>query len=200
MTQTATITKPKKNVYVKNSELVEALITYHECKAAGDTSSRAFKTAYEKIGLAVFLISENLSKKPIFSGYSYRSEMVGDAIENCFKYLDNFKVDIKGARSGKVNPFAYFTQVCYYAFLRRIKKEKKQTIMKARLIISSGIIDQIDTRQEGDEGAYANAYLETLKSFIDDKADVIESADEKEIKIEKKKVAKKTKKRGLELI
>ena len=72
--------------------------------------------------------------------------------------------------------------------------------MKARLIISSGIIDQIDTRQEGDEGAYANAYLETLKSFIDDKADVIESADEKEIKIEKKKVAKKTKKRGLELI
>lgn len=66
------------------------------------------------------------------------------------------------------NPFAYFTQICYFASVRRIKKEKKQTAVKAGLVKNSGVInDMMNERQVGDDTAYANSYLTFLLENVD---------------------------------
>ena len=79
------------------------------------------------IGECFMKIAERLSSKHNFANYPYREEMVGDAIENCLMYAHNFN-----PKKSK-NPFSYFTQIIYYAFLRRIEKEKKQNYIKFKL-------------------------------------------------------------------
>jgi len=78
----------------------------------------------EELGGMLLRISENLSYRRNFINYSYREEMVGDGVENCLKYIDNYDTE------NYANPFAYFTQACFYAFVRRINKENKQTTVK----------------------------------------------------------------------
>ena len=105
--------------------------------------------------------------------------MISDGIENCLQYLDNFNP----AKSN--NPFAYFTQIIYYAFIRRIQKEKKQTTIKQKLILKSGL-DEI-VRQEGDNEEYQNSYADFLRKNM-----IIEQETEKKEKPKpkKKKIAK----------
>lgn len=84
----------------------------------------------EYIGMAIWKISENLAKKSNFSGYSFIEEMKSDGIENCMQYLHNFNPQ------KSQNPFAYFTRIIWFAFLRRIAKEKKQQYIKYKLSLS----------------------------------------------------------------
>ena len=105
-------------------------------------------------------IAENLSHKPNFLSYTFRDEMVADAIENCVMYVDNFDP----AKSS--NPFAYFTQIVYYAFLRRIQKEKKQLYVKYKSTETAGILDEFELN-ENEDGTFRQFELyENISEFI----------------------------------
>lgn len=111
--------KKKKNHYVDNERFLAEIKVYKkQCKEAADAGLEKPRVS-EYIGKCIYLIAENLSHKPRFMNYSFRDEMISDAIENCFMYFDNFDSDKYS------NPFAYFTQIIYYAFHRRISKEEK---------------------------------------------------------------------------
>jgi hypothetical protein len=92
----------------------------------------------EYVGKCFMMIAENLSHKPNFISYTFRDEMISDAIENCVLYADNFDP------TKSSNPFAYFTQIVYYAFLRRIQREKKQLYVKYKSAEMSGVIDEFN--------------------------------------------------------
>lgn len=111
--------KKKSNHYVDNEKFLNDILDYKkrcaDAKAAGQEKPRVS----EYCGKCIWLICENLARKPRFMNYSFIDEMKSDALENCFLYFDNFNPEISQ------NPFAYFTQIIYYAFHRRISKEEK---------------------------------------------------------------------------
>ena len=135
----------------------------------------------EYIGECFFLISNKLSNSPSFYSYTFKDEMIADAYEDCLLRIKSFnhkKYD---------NPFAYFTQICYYAFLRRIKKEDKQRTVKSEMINNSVAYDYFDNVQHNhDDREYANQYLK----FLQENTDHVETDAEKDQK--KRKVIKKT--------
>ena len=103
-------------------------------------------------------IAERLSHRPNFINYTYRDDMISDGIENCLQYLDNFNPKTSN------NPFAYFTQIIYYAFVRRIQKEKKQTTIKHRMIQNANYDDM--TLQPGEDREFKNQFTEFLRKNI----------------------------------
>lgn len=114
----------KKRNYVNNKDLLEALIKYgDECREAEDAGEDLPRVP-NYIGECIFMIANRLATKPNFSGYSYKDDMISDGIENCLQYIHNFNPE------KSKNPFAYFTQIIWYAFLRRIQKEKKQLYIR----------------------------------------------------------------------
>jgi hypothetical protein len=118
------MTKQKKKNYVNNKDLLESMIAYKKlCREAEESGDKTPQIP-DYIGKAILLIAQRLATKPNFSGYSYKEEMISDGIENCLQYIQNFDPEKSS------NPFAYFTQIIWYAFLRRIQKEKKQTYIK----------------------------------------------------------------------
>ena len=120
--------KKKTIHYVDNKKFHQAMVEWKEkCKdaeEAGDEVPRI--TNY--IGECFLKIANGLSYRPNFINYTYRQEMISDGIENCLQYIHNFNPE------KSKNPFAYFTQIIYYAFIRRIQKEKKQSHVKHRMI------------------------------------------------------------------
>ena len=122
----------RKRNYVNNPDLLQALIDYRAlCKEAEDAGDKNPQVP-EYIGKCILLIATRLATKPNFSGYSYKEEMISDGIENCLQYIHNFDPEKSS------NPFAYFTQIIHYAFLRRIQKEKKQLEIKTKIIERTG--------------------------------------------------------------
>jgi hypothetical protein len=114
------VMKPTKKVhYVDNKKFFEEIVTYREKLQAARAEGLEEPRIPNYIGECIWKIAEKLSTKPCFMGYSYREEMVSDGIENCILYFKDYDPSI-----GQ-NPFAYFTQIIYYAFLRRIGKEEK---------------------------------------------------------------------------
>jgi hypothetical protein len=123
--------------YINNKEFYNILVEYKkECEEAENTDSPSPRIP-EKVGEAFFLIATKLSNKGNFSGYTYKDEMVGDAIENCVMATRNFDPE------KSKNPFAYFTQITWYAFLRRIEKEKKQTYVKYKTYENAVVLDDM---------------------------------------------------------
>ncbi len=118
--------------YVNNKEFLEAICEYkRKVKVAaenGDPKPRI--TNY--LGECFLKIATHLSYKPNFVNYMFREDMICDGIENCVQYIHNFNPE----KSSK--PFAYFTQIIHYAFLRRIQKEKKQLDIKSKIIERTG--------------------------------------------------------------
>ena len=98
------------------------------------------------LGSCFLKIATHLSYKPNFINYTYRDEMISDGIENCLQYVKNFNPE------KSKNPFAYFTQIIYYAFLRRIAKEKKQSHIKNKMIEREAY--DAYTTMEGDTNIY----------------------------------------------
>jgi Sigma-70 region 2. len=133
----------KKRNYVNNPDFLQALVAYKEaCKEAEDSGDKTPQVP-EYVGKCIMLISQRLATKPNFSGYTYKEEMISDGIENCLQYIHNFDPEKSS------NPFAYFTQIIWYAFLRRIQKEKKQTYIKFKasenMLSQSSIEDSNET-------------------------------------------------------
>ena len=134
-----------------------AVIAHNEaCKEAVANEEDKPRVS-EYIGECIYKIATRLSTKPNFINYSYRDEMICDGIENTLQYINNFN----GEKSQ--NAFAYVTQIIYFAFLRRIHKEKKQAAIKQRSITQAGyLFDTFDTI-DGDTTGMNNSYIDFLQ-------------------------------------
>lgn len=179
--------KPKeKPHYVNNANFSQAVVDYVTiAREAKETNSpKPMITDY--IARCFLKISEGLSHKANFVRYTYREEMVMDAVENCLKAIENYDID-KATRTGKPNAFAYFTQIAWYAFLRRIEKEKKQQDIKMKYLSESGlelvVAEEIDNNQASRQ---TQAFVDELRERIDFVKD-----KDKDIKDYSKKVKKK---------
>jgi DNA-directed RNA polymerase specialized sigma24 family protein len=169
--------------YVDNKEFLAALVERRAKIAEAEKNGDPKPQVSNYIGECILKIANHLSYKPNFINYSYREEMISDGIENCLQYIDNFNPDKSN------NPFAYFTQIIYYAFLRRITKEKKQTYIRGKMIQDLPM-ELFDTHEgDGASGTdYANTYMEYLQAnhqvddFFERKAE-----ERKQKKLAKKK-------------
>ena len=150
--------KKKSEHYVNNKQLLEALIVYRakvqDAKEKGLDKPRI--TNY--LGECFLKIATHLSYKPNFVNYMFRDDMISDGIENCVQYILNFDPDKSR------NPFAYFTQIIHYAFLRRIQKEKKQLEIKTKIIEKSGF-DEVMTVDDSSLAGSSSDY-NTIKDNI----------------------------------
>jgi len=162
-------TKPKeKPHYVNNREFSLAVVEY--CtkvkEEVGKGNPRPVVTDY--IATCFLKIAEGLSHKANFVRYTYREEMVMDAVENCLKAIENYDIEA-ATRSGNPNAFAYFTQISWYAFLRRIQKEKKQQDIKMKYISEADLSMFIEENTEGGYSDYSNTapFVEQLRVRID---------------------------------
>lgn len=129
--------KRKPQHYVNNKEFSQAVVDYVTSVTEAREKEKDEPKITNYIGTCFLKIAEGLSHKPNFFSYTYREEMVMDAVENSIKAIMNYDIK-KATRTGLPNAFAYFTQISYYAFLRRIAKEKKQQEIKERYIDFAG--------------------------------------------------------------
>ena len=145
----------KKEHYVNNKEFLAAMVEYTKNVNKAKRNKQPKPPVTDYIGSCFLKIANHLSYRPNFINYTFRDDMISDGIENCLQYLDNFN-----PRKSN-NPFAYFTQIIYYAFIRRIQKEKKQVTIKNKLITESNYDDM--TLQPGDDKEFKNQFTEFLK-------------------------------------
>ena len=151
--------------YVNNKEFSLAVVDYCQtAEKARKQKSKKVPIVPDYIAECFLKIAEGLSHKSNFIRYTYREEMVMDAVENCLKAIKNY--DIKTAtRTGTPNAFAYFTQISWYEFLRRIEKEKKQQDIKLKYMANIQIDELVDTDDDGDDTN--QAFVDTLRNRID---------------------------------
>ena len=150
--------KSKKPHYVNNKEFLQAMIEWNNrCKEAKKNGNPTPQVT-NYIGECFLKIANHLSYRPNFINYTYREEMISDGIENCLQYVHNFNPEKSD------NPFAYFTQIIYYAFLRRIQKEKKQAHVKNKMIENMTIDENLI---DGGDVEFDNPYVDYLqKNFL----------------------------------
>jgi hypothetical protein len=130
--------KSRGDDYVNNKEFSAAVVEYVQEVMDDRTNGKEARQIPNYIGECFMKIANGLSRSPNFMNYSYREDMVMDAVENCVKAITNYDIT-KPTRTGNPNAFSYFTQISWYAFLRRIAKEKKQADIKQLLIEKGGI-------------------------------------------------------------
>ena len=152
--------------YVNNKEFSLAVVDYcNRLQKAQKQKSKKIPVIDNYIAECFLKIAEGLSHKSNFIRYTYREEMVMDAVENCLKAISNYNLEA-ATRTGKPNAFAYFTQITWFAFLRRITKEKKQQDIKLKYLTKSGIESFIDVGDEAAAGDVASHFVDTLKDRI----------------------------------
>lgn len=191
--------KPKqKPHYVNNKQFSQSVVDYVKTVKAAEAEGKQLPVVPDYIAQCFLKIAQGLSHKANFIRYTYREEMVMDAVENCLKAITNYNIDAQ-TRTGNPNAFAYFTQICYYAFLRRLAKEKKQQDIKFKYIEKAGIEDFVT--QLDSEGSVSDS---TTRAFVDqlkDRISVVRQNDAtlKEFAKEEKKKSKPSKPKALEL-
>jgi len=159
--------KPKKRVhYVNNRDFSNAVVEYVESKNKAEGMGEPVPMVTTYIAECFLKISEGLSHRPNFVRYTYREEMVMDAVENCLKAIGNYNINT-ATRTGKPNAFSYFTQISYFAFIRRITKEKKQQDIKTKYIEQMGIEEFTALGMDNNAAAETMAYIDTLRQRID---------------------------------
>ena len=158
-------TKSKNVHYVNNAEFSLSVVNYVQNVAEAKKNEEALPIVPDDIALSFLKIAENLSHKSNFIRYTYREEMVMDAVENCLKAVENYRIDAV-TRSGKPNAFAYFTQIIWFAFLRRITKEKKQQDIKEKYMLQSGVEAFITSSGSEESTQVATHFVDTLKDRI----------------------------------
>ena len=134
--------------YVNNKEFLAALIKHREDIEIAEIQGKEKPRIPRYIGECFLKIATHLSFKPNFVNYMFKEDMVSDGIENCVQYIHNFNPE------KSQNPFAYFTQIIHYAFLRRIQKEKKQLEIKNKILEKTGY-EQVFERDTLDDGNYS---------------------------------------------
>jgi DNA-directed RNA polymerase specialized sigma24 family protein len=180
----------KENHYVNNEQFLKEMKIFRTVvlKSKEDGSPRPRVPEY--IGECLFKIATHLARKPNFANYTFKEDMVSDGVENCLLYIDNFDPDKSS------NPFAYFTQIIYYAFLRRIQKEKKHLYIKYKSM-ENEVINQL-IENNGEEyvtghlnGAMHDSYSEEFISDFIKTFEVNKNAKTAKAATTKAKVPKK---------
>lgn len=170
----------KEKHYVNNDEFLAAMLKWKKQVNKAKKKNEKIPPVTDYIATCFFKIAEHLSHRPNFINYPFKEDMIGDGIENCLQYAHNFDPE------KSENPFSYFTQIIYYAFLRRIEKEKKQAYIKYKCLEMNNIDQKFtDWLKENKEAATFGEFLQ--KNFFLSEQD-IES-------IENKIVVKKKRKR-----
>ena len=159
--------KRKSIHYVNNADFSQAVVEYVERVNAAKAKNEPLPIVTDYIAQCFLRIAEGLSHKSNFIRYTYREEMVMDAVENCLKAIENYDIEA-ATRTGKPNAFAYFTQITWYAFLRRIAKEKKQQDMKIKYLTKADVNAFIDN-ELGDDMSQnvVGAFVDTLRDRIE---------------------------------
>ena len=157
----------KKSIhYVNNSDFSTAVVSYVEKVEEARKQKIEIPKVPDYIAQCFLRIAEGLSHKANFIRYTYREEMVMDAVENCLKAIGNYNLEA-ATRTGKPNAFAYFTQITWYAFLRRITKEKKQQEIKLKYLTKSGVENFVDVGSEKVAENQASFFVDTLRNRIE---------------------------------
>ena len=159
--------------YVNNAEFSQAVVNYVTKVNEAKANNEELPKVPDYVAQCFLSIAEGLSHKSNFIRYTYREEMVMDAVENCLKAVENYNIEA-ATRTGNPNAFAYFTQITWYAFLRRIAKEKKQQDIKLKYLTRSGIENFVD-------GDMTDGYMSVVGSFVDtlkDRIDKVRHADQ----------------------
>jgi len=157
----------KKSIhYVNNSDFSTAVVSYVEKVEEARKQKIDIPKVPDYIAQCFLRIAEGLSHKANFIRYTYREEMVMDAVENCLKAIGNYNLEA-ATRTGKPNAFAYFTQITWYAFLRRITKEKKQQEIKLKYLTKSGVENFVDVGSEKVAETQASFFVDTLRNRIE---------------------------------
>lgn len=166
---------PEKGHYVNNDELYEHMVKYCEERDRAIAEGKEKPPVDNFIGECIMKIATHLSFRPNFINYSYRQEMINDAIDNCLTYIDSF--DPKKSRSA----FSYLTQICWCAFIRRLKIEKKQNLIRGKYMMMSNLTDAMQL--DDDEDAINVINNSTIHTYM-------EMAQEEEDKIAAEKAQK----------
>lgn len=167
--------------YVDNKKLYTVIVEYKASIKQAEIDNKSKPQIPNYVGECILLIAQRLATKPNFINYSYRDEMISDGIENCISYFDNFDP----AKSD--NPFAYFTQIIYYAFLRRIQKEKKQVYIKHKSAENSMLFNELVEQADGGD------FNPSIEFDTENISDFIKAFEDN---IDKKKVKRK---KGVEM-
>jgi len=152
------LAKPKSIHYIDNEEFLKEMIIYKREFDEAKSKNELPPMISEYLGECFMKIAQRLSFRPNFINYAFKDDMISDGIENCVQYIKNFNPEKSS------NPFAYFTQIIYYAFIRRIQKEKKQTTIKHRMIQNANYDDM--TLQPGEDREFKNQFTEFLRKNI----------------------------------
>lgn len=147
--------------YVNNKDFLYAIIEYKKLINLSESENSQKPRISQYIGECFLKIATHLSYKPNFVNYMFREDMISDGIENCVQYINNFNPE------KSTNPFAYFTQIIYYAFLRRIAKEKKQLEIKNKILEQSGFDEVFVSDNNILSGTSSD--MNTIKSNIQNK-------------------------------
>ena len=169
--------------YINNADFLAALVQYKEDCNIAIENNKPKPRIPNYIGECFMKLAEGLARRPNFFGYSYKDEMIADGIENCLMYFENFDTTRK-------NPFAYFTQILWWCFVRRIQKEKKQQYIKYKATENFGILDEAELLELGD------GQIKQLEVY-DNMYEFIQKFEETEFK-KTAKTSKKKKATGIE--
>ncbi len=187
MASSNSTTPPTKVNYVDKVQFLNALRDYKKAVRIAKRQGQPKPKIPDYVGECILKMTTKIASRPNFSNYIFREDMEGDAIENCLLYLDNFDPNnIKG------NPFGYFSKIIWYAFLRRIAKEKKQYYIKFKSIQNSSLFEA-SSRQTHDKGVYDNTFVKFIQENM---SGIIEEFEAK--KDEKMAKSKSKKKQGLD--
>ena len=172
--------------YVNNADFSQAVVSYVMTANTAKKDDTKIPKVPDYVAQCFLKIAEGLSHKSNFIRYTYREEMVMDGVENCLKAISNYNIEA-ATRTGKPNAFAYFTQIIWFAFLRRIAKEKKQQDIKVKYINNSGI-EEFLNNELGEENSRAviSSFVDTLKERID-KVKMVDTEIKHFKKVEKQK-------------
>ena len=160
------VTEAKKKAhYINNKDFSHAVVDYVSLANEAKEKGKPVPKVTDYIATCFIKIAEGLSHRPNFVRYTYREEMVMDGVENCLRAINNYKIET-ATRTGKPNAFSYFTQIVYFAFIRRITKEKKQQDIKMRFIERMGIEDFTAMGMDESGAQETMAYVDTLRERI----------------------------------
>lgn len=146
--------------YVNNADFLKSLIDYKEKCDEAKKINKPEPPIPNYVGECFLKIAEHLSRKPNFASYSFRDEMIADSLENCVMYFRNFDPE------KSKNPFSYFTQIIYFAFLRRILREKKQMYIKYKSTEQIGILDEYELFDDSDGNVKQFEMYDNISEFI----------------------------------
>lgn len=161
--------KNTKRYYVDNDVFLQAMTDYRNSVIQAREAGLEKPMVSEYIGDCILKIAKNLAYLHKFINYTFRDDMISDAVENCIIYIDNFNPE------KSKNPFGYFTKISYWAFVRRIEREKKQLRTKQKMIENMDV-DSIIV-QEHDNTEYMNSLLSYMQKYSDNNDVIAERVD-----------------------